>query len=110
MAIALKTSQKVVYALMKRHGIAARAQKVRPEICGARHPAWRGDAVSYSEFHLRLYKARGRQKLCDECGESNPRKTYDWANQTGNYQDESDYRRLCRSCHRKFDNARKRGL
>ena len=35
-----------------------------------------------------------------------PSCTYDWANLTGDYADVSDFARMCRSCHRRYDNAR----
>ena len=31
----------------------------------------------------------------------------EWANLTGEYQDVTDYARMCVSCHRKFDAARR---
>jgi len=40
---------------------------------------------------------------CEECGTADPRRSYDWANLTGNFADVMDYRRLCRSCHWKLD-------
>ena len=30
-------------------------------------------------------------------------KNYDWANLTGHYDDPNDYKRMCRSCHWKYD-------
>jgi hypothetical protein len=48
-------------------------------------------------------RKRGKPKRCEECGTTDPKKTYDWANQKGRYDDPQDYRRLCRSCHGKLD-------
>jgi len=63
---------------------------------------WKGDTASYSAFHKRLYKARGRPSLCEDCG-STTAKRFEWANMSGNYHDLNDYKRLCTSCHRYHD-------
>jgi hypothetical protein len=46
---------------------------------------------------------KGSPKKCEICGESETKKHYDWANLTGNYEDPNDYKRMCRSCHWKYD-------
>ena len=65
--------------------------------------AWKGDEATYAAFHYRVQSARGSEKRCEACGTTDPNKSYDWANLTGNYADISDYRRLCRSCHWTLD-------
>lgn len=45
----------------------------------------------------------GRPKRCEECGTTDSLKTYDWANLNGKYEDLNDYKRMCRSCHWKYD-------
>jgi hypothetical protein len=61
--------------------------------------------AQYSTHHKRVEARRGRPKMCEACGCTDPSKTYDWANLTGRYDDPSDYKRMCRSCHWKHDHA-----
>ena len=96
------TSQKVVWLAMKRYGIAARAAAKRDQR-GSKNSSWKGAAASYQAMHVRMQSHFGRPQRCDECGTTDKRKSYDWANISGNYSDMSDYRRLCRSCHWKLD-------
>lgn len=58
--------------------------------------------VSYFALHARVRIARGRPRLCEDCG-STTAKAYDWASVSGKYEDISDYRRLCRACHIRKD-------
>jgi hypothetical protein len=74
---------------------------------GPANPAWKPDA-GYQALHIRVYRARGRPVPCSVCGTSSRRRTFDWANLTGRYDDVSDYAAMCRSCHRLFDNRRRR--
>ncbi len=76
-------------------------------VAGPLNPSWKGDAAGYNAFHLRVVKLRGRPMHCTRCGTSDPALTYDWANLTGNYADPDDYERMCRSCHRWYDGARR---
>jgi len=41
--------------------------------------------------------------FCEVCGAKDQNRSYDWANLTGKYDDPSDYKRMCRSCHWKYD-------
>lgn len=69
---------------------------------GERNPMWKGDGAGYKAFHYRVKKALGQPKKCEICGTiKSPR--YEWANLTGKYNDIKDYKRMCRSCHAKFD-------
>lgn len=40
---------------------------------------------------------------CDVCGTEDKSKSYDWANLTGDYDNPQDFKRMCRSCHWKYD-------
>lgn len=44
-----------------------------------------------------------KMSQCEICGTTDADKSYDWANLTGKYDDPSDYKRMCRSCHAKQD-------
>lgn len=46
---------------------------------------------------------RGTPQQCEICGTQDPRRAYDWANLSGNHHDPKDYKRMCRSCHWKYD-------
>lgn len=66
---------------------------------------------TYRAIHARLDRERGKPSLCAHCG-STEAKRYDWAftgdghldSQGQPYSDDlTQYVRLCRSCHRRFD-------
>ena len=101
-AVALGVTRKVVSNAMKRLGIAARKAAKRDQ-WGAKNPMWKGAEANITCKHKRLYRLMGQPCLCDVCGTSDPAKTYDWANLTGNYDDPTDFKRMCRSCHWKYD-------
>jgi hypothetical protein len=64
------------------------------------------DANPYSRYHANVRSIKGCPHKCEVCGEDSPRKWYEWANLTGNYDDPNDYKRMCRVCHRKHDKNR----
>lgn len=99
---------KVVQTIMVRHGIARRLAAKRDQR-GAANTSWKGDDAGYQAMHVRVARERGAPQACARCGTTDPALTYDWANLTGDYADISDYERMCRSCHRRYDNARRRG-
>lgn len=71
---------------------------------GKNNPSWAADKVSYSAIHCWISKNYGRPKQCEQCSTENA-SVFDWANISGSYKRErSDWKRLCRSCHTKFDN------
>jgi hypothetical protein len=57
---------------------------------------------SYGACHYKVRRLRGTPQLCEVCGTTSARK-YEWANITGNYEEINDYKRMCTSCHNKFD-------
>ncbi len=67
---------------------------------------WLGDDAGYSALHAHVNRYLGSPRLCAHCGTTDAM-LYDWANVSGQYKrDLSDWIRLCRSCHKKFDNGR----
>jgi hypothetical protein len=98
----LGVSQKVVYNVMRRHGLRTRVAAKRDQR-GPKNGSWKGSKATYAALHKRVEEARGRPALCQRCGEGGPGRTYDWANLTGRYADPADYERMCRSCHRVYD-------
>ena len=67
---------------------------------------WKGMKASYRAVHMYIDKLLGKPRLCAECGTTKAAR-YEWANISGKYlRDESDYIRMCKSCHVKFDRAR----
>lgn len=105
-AAALKTTQKVIWKLMHNHEVQARVAAKRNQV-GADNHMWRGDDAGYQALHLRVEAARGKPSYCSKCESSDPATRYEWANLTGNYQDVDDYDRMCVSCHRIYDAARR---
>lgn len=100
-----KVTQKQVWCWMKRAGIKARVAAKRDQQ-GEKNAYWGGKTgvVGYQAYHCRVIARRGQPVHCVDCGTTDHSKMYDWANLTGNYADVNDYKRLCRSCHSKFDN------
>lgn len=96
------TTQRVVFNAMRRFGIKSRVAAKRDQR-GPKNTSWKGDKASYEAFHYRMDALKGKPKKCEFCETVDPRKTYDWANMTGKYNDPEDYRRLCRTCHWKLD-------
>jgi len=94
-------TQKVVWNLMRRSGIAARTAAKRDQ-WGDKNHQWKADDASKSAFHRRLYSRFGKPCKCSVCGTEDP-KHYDYANLTGRYEDLDDYASMCRSCHWKYD-------
>jgi hypothetical protein len=66
---------------------------------GKEHSSWKGDEVSYSGAHRRVWRYRGQPQLCEQCGTTDQERRYEWANVTGHLGDPGDYIRLCQSCH-----------
>lgn len=72
-----------------------------------KHPRWKGDDVGYFGLHDWIEKHYGRPKECEVCGLNDPKRKYHWANLTNYKRDRNDFKRMCVSCHRKYDYRRK---
>ncbi len=105
-AESLGTSQKVIWRAMKRLGMKARPTIKRNQY-GEKNSSWRGTKVSYSGIHHRCEVERGKPCHCEVCGTTDPSKNYDWANINGDYTSTTNFKRMCRSCHWKFDGIAK---
>lgn len=105
-AAALHTTAKVIGNRLRGAGC-QRRKAVKRNQRGSANSSWRGSDATYATFHKRVEVARGTPSACDGCGTTEACR-YEWANLTGNYQDTDDYSRLCVSCHRKHDAARRR--
>lgn len=103
-AITLGLTVKRVQTAMKRFGIKSR-KATRRNQWGKNNPNWKASNAKYAALHLRVNSLRGQPKKCEECGETDPKKRYEWASMSGRYEDPNDYRRLCCSCHKKLDNV-----
>lgn len=108
-ATAINSTQRIVYRLMKVHGIEARPSQPRNR-WGSDNPNWRGSNASYGAWHRRVIRAKGQPSQCSRCGTSEPDIRYEWANLTGNYEDPDDYERMCIRCHNDYDGMRRRTL
>lgn len=98
----LSTTRKVIEKSMHRSGTKARKAFKRNQM-GKNNHMWKGDKAGYSCLHKRLHRKYGKACKCEVCGTTDKRKSYDYANLTGNYADENDYKQMCRSCHWKYD-------
>lgn len=84
-----------------------RRPAIKRDQIGERNDSWKGDAAGYAALHLRVQAARGKPANCERCGLDDPAARYEWANLTGRYEDVNDYQRMCISCHRSYDAARR---
>lgn len=105
-AAAVGLTQKVIWKLMKNHGLHARVAAKRDQ-AGEKNHMWRGETAQYQALHLRVEATRGKPSECSRCGTTDPHLRYEWANLTGRYDDTADYERMCVSCHRRYDIARR---
>ncbi len=85
--------------------IPERRPAVKRDQSGSANDSWRGDTAGYGALHLRVAARRGKPSLCDRCGATEGR--FEWANLSGRYEDINDYARMCVSCHRRYDAARR---
>lgn len=72
-----------------------------------KHPRWKGADAGYSTVHQWVYRKLGKATFCSD----NPshKEPFEWANISGKYlRDLSDYKQLCRDCHRLFDMRKNR--
>lgn len=104
----LNVTQKIIWKHMRNHGIVSRKAAKRNQF-GKENHMWRGNGASYSAFHQRVINLKGKasEHGCSVCGRKDAAASYDWANLTGKYEDINDYKPMCRSCHRKYDKARR---
>lgn len=69
---------------------------------GENSPTWKGDKVGRG-IHQWVEKMLGKPKYCEHCKRTDA-KIYDWSNKSQKYRrDVSDWQRLCRGCHIKYD-------
>jgi len=95
------STQKIVWNLMRRHGLKTRVPAKRNQR-GSNNHMWKGDSAKYAALHLRVQSYRGAPSLCEHCGTTqSPR--FEWASVSKRYEDIHDYVRLCASCHHVFD-------
>lgn len=79
----------------------------RPDMQGKKHFAWKGELAHYDSLHNWVVRYRGKKKECSHCGLNDSKKTYHWANLSGEYKRElDDWVRLCVPCHSKMDKGR----
>jgi len=71
---------------------------------GSENPQWKGDKAGYAALHYRVSNLKGKPMSCEICGTHRKNKTYEWAC-IGDYKNMDDYKRMCRSCHRKYDKS-----
>ena len=101
-AAELGMTQKVIFNVMRRHGIAARIAAKRDQR-GEKNASWKDQSAGKQAMHRRLYALHGKPCQCSVCGTKNAR-AFDYANLSGRYDDLSDYAPMCRSCHATYDN------
>lgn len=65
--------------------------------------AWKGEQAGYHAIHIWLSKNFIKPDACEQC-QATEFSRLEWANLSGEYKRErSDYKAMCPSCHRLFD-------
>ena len=98
----MNTTQRVIWRLFKKNKLEQRKAAPRNQR-GVNNNNWKGSDVGYSAYHRRMESQMGKPKKCEVCGTDDIKLKYDWANLTGKYNDPKDFKRMCRSCHWKYD-------
>ena len=72
---------------------------------GNRNNKWLGEKVGYYGIHNWLSKYFGQPKLCEQCGENDINKRYEWAlRKNAKYERKrKNFIRLCKKCHNYLD-------
>ncbi len=84
-------------------------QESKDKISGEKNFNWKGDKAGHHSFHTWVRTRLGTPKKCEHCGTTDA-KFFDWANKSGEYKrDLNDWIRLCRKCHRQYDEQLGRG-
>lgn len=84
-------------------------QESRDKISGEKNKLWRGDKAGHHSFHTWVRTRLGTPQKCEHCGTTEA-VFFDWANKSGEYKrDLTDWLRLCRKCHRAYDEQLGRG-
>lgn len=74
--------------------------KALPQIFALRNEDMK---MTYTGVHAWIKRVAGQPKYCEIC-KSTDAKAYDWSNVSGKYiRRKTDWQRLCRSCHIKYD-------
>lgn len=113
--------EQVPYIVGKKHTPQAieKIKIARAKQVGDNHPKWVGNDVKYQGLHGWIHRQWGKANKCDNTNCHYPRKNakgvlmekpyrYEWANINGKYtRDRKNWKMLCVSCHRLFDNCNK---
>jgi len=105
-AVKLKTSQKVIWHRFNEIGYKCRKPAKRNQ-WGENNSSWKGNKAKYKALHCRIYRLRGCPRKCEVCGSTDKKRKYEWASLTKDYDNPDDYKRMCQSCHAKYDNMAK---
>ena len=70
---------------------------------GCGNPGWKGEKAKKSSIHCWVRRNFVSDNVCELCGTKNAL-AYDWSNKDHKYsRDRKDWKKLCRSCHIKYD-------
>lgn len=68
---------------------------------------FKSESTNYQQWHKRMKRYLGDPSVCFVCDTTSLAKIYEWANLTGKYDDPRDYKRMCHSCHKRYDMKRR---
>lgn len=73
---------------------------------GEKHYEWKGRKATYSAFHKRVARQRGKAMKCEQADCPKTSRRYEWASLTKRYHDINDYLQMCKACHARYDKVR----
>lgn len=77
------------------------------QIADEKHPMWKGNKVGYFGLHLWIRRKLGKATVCS-FKDKTCKGMFEWANIAIYNRDLNNWKSMCRSHHRRFDNKRKK--
>jgi len=92
---------------IKRGGGKFCSNECMKSIRGSNHKLWKGNKVGYTALHIWVRQNKPKPNACEICGKITTK--LEAANISGGYKrDINDFVYLCKKCHRRFDNIKKK--
>jgi len=99
-----KTKEKIKKSLLG-HPV---SEETIEKMSGKNSPRWKGGGYNYKHYRIIKEKGRATNYICEICEKKQAKH---WSNINHKYKkNPNDYRALCCSCHKNWDNKLRNGL
>lgn len=87
-------------------------RKISSSNLGVLSSQWKGGGATYAAFHSWLTRNYGKADRCENRDCPGISQNFEWALLKGKLHDHkrNNYKRMCRSCHRKYDEINKKKI